>query len=281
MTAMAERLCRELAQLLAEHDGHAGDQAATGIARARLAVSLAEGLDGEVAGPRNRASAVDDPGELAAFLDQGLGEAEWNAVVDTLAHDATRRAEANSAAAFLDDIEGTCSPLPAGLETRAAETFAVEASAERGQRAGQGRWSTLWPALRGLRPGLVAVVLVAVVTPLALPLVWHARDASVHNTDSGPLERSLSPPGRGRGTPADRSTGAPAATPSCGPSANAAQGDRPAGDKDKAETGPAGGTKPEQRAAGQSPGMPVDDPCRSELGEGGRASTRPPPAGRN
>jgi hypothetical protein len=278
MTAMAERLCRELAQFLAEHDGRADDQAATGITRARLAVSLAEGLDGEVAGPRNRAGAVDDPAQLAAFLDQGLGEAEWNAVVDTLAHDATWRAEANSAAAFLDDIEGACPPLPAGLETRAAETFAVVASAERGHRAGQGRWSALWPPLRGVRPGLVAVVLVAVLTPLALPLIWHARDASVPNTDSGPVERSLSPPGRGRGT--DRSTAAPAATPSCGPSA--AQGDRPAGDKDKAETEAAGGRKPEQPAAAQSPGMSVDDPCRSELsGEGGRASTRPPPAGRN
>jgi hypothetical protein len=280
MTAMAERLCREFAQFLAERDGRADDQAVT--ARARLAISLAEGLDGEVAGPRDRAGAVDDLGQLAAFLDQGLAEAEWNAVVGTLAHDATRRAEASSAAAFLDDIEGACSPLPAGLETRAAETFAVDASAERGQPAGQGRWSTLWPRLRVLRPGLVAIALVAVVTPLALPLIWHTRDASVQNTQSGPLERSLSPLGRGRGTPADWSTGAPAATPSCEPGANAAQGDRSAGDKDKAETEAAGGRKPEERAAAQSPGMSVDDPCRSELsGAGGRASTRPPAAGRN
>jgi hypothetical protein len=277
---MAERLCRELTQFLAEHDGGADDQAVTGFARQRLALSLAEGLDGEVAGPRD--GALDDPGHLAAFLDQGLPESEWNAVADTLAHDAMRRAEASSAAAFLDDIAGACPPLPAGLETRAVEAFIGQASAEQGETARQGRWLTLWLPLRVLRPGLVAVVLAAVLTPLALPLIWHARDASVQNTDGGPVERSLSPPGRGKGTPADRSTGAPAAPPSCEARANAAQGDRQAGDKDKAEPEAAGGRKPEERAATQSPGMPVDDPCRSELsGEGGRASTRPPEAGRH
>lgn len=275
---MAERLSREVAQFLAEHDGRADDQAGTGFARARLALSLADALDGEVAGPRDRANAVDDPGHLAAFLDQGLPEAEWNAVVDTLAHDAMQRAEVSSAAAFLDDSEGACSPLPAGLETRAAETFADHTPAEQGETAGQGRWSRLWPPLR---PSLVAVVLVAVVTPLALPLIWHTRDA-VHNTDSGPVERGLSPPGRSNQTPADRSTGAPAATPACEPSANASQGDRPAGDKDKAEREAAGGRTPEEPKAAQSPGGSVDDPCRSELSvDGGRVSTRPPPAGRN
>jgi hypothetical protein len=274
---MAERLCRELAQFLAEH-GRAGDQAATSLARARLALSLAEGLDGEVAEPRDHASAVDEPGHLAAFLDQGLPESEWNAVVGTLTHDAMRRAEASSAAAFLDDIEGACSPLPAALATRAVETFADQACGERGQTVGQGRWSTLWSRLRVLRPGLVAVALVAVLTPLALPLIWHAREASVQNTDGGPVERGLSA-GRGKPAPADRSTGAPAATPSC--EASAAQGDRPAGDKDKAEPEAVGGRKPEERAAAQS-GKSVDDPCRSELPvEGGRASTRAPAAGRN
>ena len=282
MTAMAERLCRELAQLLAEHDGRADDQAATSLARARLALSLGEGLDREVAEPGDHASAVDEPGQLAAFLDQGLPESEWKAVVDTLTHDAVRRAEASSAAAFLDDIEAACSPLPAALAARAVETFADQAGAEPGQTVGQGRWSTLWSRLRVLRPSLVAVALVAVLTPLALPLIWHARDASVHNPDGGPVERGLSAPGRGKATPADRSTGAPAATPSCPPSANAAQGDRPADDKDKAEPEAVGGRKPEEGAAAPSPGKSVDNPCRSELPvEGGRASTRAPAAGRN
>src|SRR5262249_48385625 len=169
---MAERLCREVAQFLAEHDGRVDDQTATGFAHARLAVTLAEGLDGEVAPPRDGASAADDPGHVAAFLDQGLPQSEWNAVAETLAHDAVRRAEASSAAAFLDDIEGACPPLPAGLETRAVETFGHRESAQPGQTVRQGRWSTLWPPPKALRPSLVAVVLVAVVTPLVLPLIW-------------------------------------------------------------------------------------------------------------
>jgi hypothetical protein len=274
---MAERLCREVAQFLAEPDEP------TGFARARLALSLAEGLDGEVAGPPDGASAVDDLGELAAFLDQRLPQSEWNAVVDALADDATRRAEASSAAAFLDDIEGACLPLPAGLATRAGETFADQASSAPGQAVGQGRWSTLWPPSRVLRPSLVAVALVLVATPLVvLPIIWHAGDGSVENTDGGPRERGLSPPGTGKARPADRSTGAPAATPSCEPAATPAQGDRPAGDKQKAATEPAGGRKAEERAAAQSPDTPLEGPCRSELSvEGGRASTRPPAPGPN
>jgi hypothetical protein len=279
---MAERLCRELAQFLAEHDGGADNRTATGFARARLALSLAEGLDGPVAGPRDGASAVDDLGQLAAFLDQGLPQSEWNAIVDALADDATRRAEASSAAAFVDDIDGACPPLPAGLEMRAAEAFGQEASAAHGRSVGQGRWPALWPPPRVLRPGLVAIALVAVATPLVvLPLIWHAPDASV-DTDSGPVGRGLSPPATGRARPADRPTGAPAATPSCEPAANPAQGDQPAGDRQKAETESAGGRKPGERAAAQSPDLSVDAPCRSELsGESDRASTRPPAAGRN
>jgi hypothetical protein len=279
---MAERLCREVAQFLAEHDGGADNRTATGFARVRLALSLAEGLDRAVAGPRDGdgASAVDDLGQLAAFLDQGLPHSQWNAIVDALADDATRRAEASSAAAFLDDIAGACPALPAGLEMRAGEAFGQEASAAHGQSVGQGRWPALWPLLRVLRPSLVAIALVAVATPLVvLPLIWHAPDASV-DTDSGPVGRGLSPPGTGRARPADRPTGAPAATPSCEPAANPAQGDQPAGDRQKAERESAGGRKPEERAA--APDLSVDAPCRSELsGEGDRASTRPPAAGRN
>ncbi len=276
---MAERLCREVAQFLAEHD----ERMPTGFARARLAVSLAEGLDREVATPPDGASAVDDLGELAAFVDQRLLPSEWNAVVGALADDAMRRAEASSAAAFLDDVGGACPALPAGLATRAGETFSDQAPAAPGQAVGQGRWSMLRPPLRVLRPTLVAVALLVVATPLVvLPIVWHAPDASVDNTDSGPRERGLSPPGPGRARPADRTIGAPAATPSCEPAATPAQGDRPAGDNQKAETAPAGGRKPGERAAAQLPDSPLDAPCRSEPSvEGGRASTRPPAPGRN
>src|SRR5207245_9668244 len=136
---MDERLCQKVAQCLVEHDDRTDDQPAAGFAHARVAVSLAEGLDGEVDGPRDRTTATDDAGRLAAFLDQGLPQPERNAVVATLALDAVRRAAATSAAAFLDGVDGACPPLPAGLVARALETFRT--SPEQGQPAGRGERS--------------------------------------------------------------------------------------------------------------------------------------------
>jgi hypothetical protein len=278
---MAERLCQEVAQFLADHDDRTDDQPGAGFARARVAVSLAEGLDAEVGGgPRDRATAADDPGRLAAFLDLGLPQSERNAVVAALADDATRRAEASSAAAFLDGIDRACPPLPAGLVERAVEAFG--ATLQQGRPVGRGEWSRSWLPPRVLLPSFVALVLVAVLTPVVLSLIWDGRDASVGDTRSGPIERSLfPPPDTGKRTPADRSTADPAAR-SCEPAANAAQSDRPAGNTHKAgteATEPAGGEmkKPEERGAAQSAGTSAEDPCRPGLSvEGGRASTRPP-----
>jgi hypothetical protein len=282
---MADRLCQEVAQFLAEEDGRADDQTATGFGRARVAVSLSEGLDGDI--PRDRATAADDPGRLASFLDRGLAQSEWDAVVAALAHDAVARAEASSAAAFVDAIDGARPPLPAGLVARAIETFGHHASPEQEKTVGQSQPSRSWPALKVLQPSLVALSLVAVLTPVVLSLVWHERDASVRDTRSGPIERSLAPPpATGKKTPADRSTGEPAAR-SCEPTAKVAQGDRPADDAHKSEpaaTEPTGGEmkRLEARGAAQSLGTSADDPCRHELSvEEGRASTRPPAGARN
>jgi len=266
---MAERLCQEIAQFLAERDEQTDDQPAAGFAHARLAVSLAEGLDGKVGGPRDHATAVDDPGRLAAFLDQGLPRPERNAVVAALANDAMRRAEASSAAAFLDDIDRACPPLPAGLVARTVETLGRQAFPQKGQTVEQDRWSRLRPLLGGLRPSLVGLVLVGVLTPVVLSLILHERDASVRDIRNGPIERSFAPlPGAGKSTPLDRSTGEPAAH-SCEPSAKAAGGNQPTADRHDAEpdaTKPAGGDakKPEERGTAQTPGISVDDPCRPE-----------------
>jgi hypothetical protein len=279
---MAERLCQEVAQFLADHDDCTDGQPA-GLARARVAVSLAEGLGGEVGdGPPDHATVADDPGRLAAFLDVGLPQSERSAVIAALADDATRRAETSSAAAFLDGIDGACPPLPAGLVARAVATFG--ASPAQGQPVvGQGQWSRSWLPPRILWPSLVALVLVAVLTPVVLSLIWEEGDVSVRDSRGGPIERSLAPPpGTGKRTPADRSTVDPAPR-SCEPAANAAQSDQPAGNTHKAgteATEPAGGEtmKPEDRGAAQSAGTSADDPCRPGPSvDGGSASTRAPP----
>ena len=71
---MDERLCQKVAQFLVEHDDRTDDQPAAGFAHARVAVSLAEGLDGEVDGPRDRTTATDDAGRdyVYAISDAGI-----------------------------------------------------------------------------------------------------------------------------------------------------------------------------------------------------------------
>jgi hypothetical protein len=279
---MAERLCQEVAQFLADR---VDDQTARGLARARIAVSLAEGLDGEVGGPRDRATAAEGPGRLSALLDHGLPQSERDAVVAALAHDAMRRAEASSAAAFLDGINNACPPLPAGLMARAVDTFEYRASPKQVPTVCLGQWSRSWLPRWGLRPSLAALVLVAVLTPVVLSLIWDERNASVR--DGGPIARSLAPlPGKGEETSPDRSIGKPAAR-SCGPTVKAAQDDQLAGGTHKAETDatePVGGEmrKAEERGAAHSLDASADDPCRTQSSsEDGRAPARPPAGARN
>jgi hypothetical protein len=259
---MAEHLCQEVAHFLAEGDGRADGQPVSGLARARLAVSLAEGLERGDAAPRDRATIADDPGRLAAFLDHGLPSSERTAVVTALAHDAVRRAEASSAVAFLNGIEDACAPMPAGLIARAVETFGNQASAEKGATtAGRGQWSRSRPSWRLLLPSFAALMLVAVLTPVVLSLIWDEHSASVPDDDS-PIKRSIAPPpGTAKRMPRDSSTGELAA-PSC---ESAAPGDQP--DARKAfpqATGPADGAprRPREPMVGRSSGAPAGNPCQ-------------------
>jgi hypothetical protein len=273
---MAEHLCQEVARFLAEGDGRADGQTAGGLARARVAVSLAEGLDQGDVVPRDRATVADDPGRLAAFLDYGLPPWERNAMVTALAHDAVRRAEASSAVAFLNGIEDACAPMPAGLVARAVETFGHQACGEKGPTAGRGQWSRPWPSWRVLLPSFAALALVAVLTPAVLSVVRDDHNASVRDDDS-PIKRSLAPPpGTAKRKPRDGSTGEPAA-PSC---ESAAQGDQP--DAHKAfpdATGPVDGglRRPREPMVGRSSGAPAGNPCQPKpSAEDGNAPAGPP-----
>jgi hypothetical protein len=278
--AMAHRLCQEIAQFLADHDGRADDRMVTGVARARVAVSLAEGIDGEVGGPNDHAIAADDLGRLAAFLDHGLPQPERNAMVATLAHDGMRRAEARSAVAFLNDIEDACAPLPAQLVARAIETFGHQASAERQQTVGQGQWSRPWPSRRVLLSSFAVLALAAVLTPAALSLIRDEHQGSVQ--DDGPIGRSLAPPpAANKRMPLDGAIGEPAVR-SCESTTKTAQGDQPAGDASSPSpnaTELVGGelAKPQGPTAAQSSGASADNPCWPQpSAENGRAPIGPP-----
>ncbi len=104
------------------------------LAKARLVASMAEGLD--------RARIADlqaglSHGTRAAFLDAGLSAAERQIVVTALSHDPGERAEISSAAALLDCVGADLIPLPPGLLTQAAATFAAANAAARQDAAAQ------------------------------------------------------------------------------------------------------------------------------------------------
>jgi hypothetical protein len=88
---MTERLSREIARLLAEDDARADRSEARRLLRARLAVSISEGLgrdrDGEAG------TGTGDCARMAAFLDRAVSPAERDAIVASLADDAVMRSE--------------------------------------------------------------------------------------------------------------------------------------------------------------------------------------------
>jgi hypothetical protein len=92
---MTERLSHEIAQLLADDDARADRAEARRLLRARLAVSISEGLgrdrDGE-AGSSDCAR-MGDCARMAAFLDRAVSAAERDAIVASLADDAVMRSE--------------------------------------------------------------------------------------------------------------------------------------------------------------------------------------------
>lgn len=127
--------------------------AARRLAKARLAATLAEGLDrARIADLRAGLS----DGARAAFLDARLSVAERQIVVTALSHDPGERAEISSAAALLDCAGSERVALPPGLAAKAVAVFAAEhaAAPRRGARRTRRRQASL---LVGI--GLAALVL--------------------------------------------------------------------------------------------------------------------------
>lgn len=124
---MPNCVAQEIRWLLADESDRR-PSAARRLAKARLAASLAEGLD--------RARIADlraglRDGTRAAFLDARLSVADRQIVVTALSHDPAERAEISSAATLLDCIGTDLAPLPPGLLAKAAAAFAAANSTAR------------------------------------------------------------------------------------------------------------------------------------------------------
>jgi hypothetical protein len=152
---MSNCVAQEIRWLLADESD--GRQSATRrLAKARLAASMAEGLDrARIADLRAGLS----DGVRAAFLDARLSVAERQIVVTALSHDPGARAEINSAAALLDCVGTGLIPLPPGLLAKAASAFAAANSARHGVAVGGQRgWQRQAPLILGV--SLAASILV-------------------------------------------------------------------------------------------------------------------------
>jgi hypothetical protein len=151
---MSNCVAQEIRWLLADESDRR-PSATRRLAKARLAASMAEGLDcARIADLRAGLS----DGARAAFLDARLSAAERQIVVTTLSHDPGERAEISSAADLLNCVGTDLIPLPPGLLAKAAAAFAAENSAAGHGLAVPGRQRR--QALLIVGAGLAAFVLV-------------------------------------------------------------------------------------------------------------------------
>jgi hypothetical protein len=185
---MSERLRDEIASLLAEHD-ESCDPAARNLLRARLAMSLSEGLRQGEGARGDEHSGEADHTRLAAFLDAALPRSEREAVAARLADDPALRAEVASAVALLDEVEAQPNAPPAGLVARAAALLAASDSSIRriDARGGASAWRhkgpVVWSSIAAV--ALLAVAIPAVVFPVLAGRISPPEPA---------MSRGLAPP---------------------------------------------------------------------------------------
>jgi hypothetical protein len=154
---MAGRVAYEIERLLAEA-GERLDGRARETLRARLAASLAQGLDS----PSGTDRRADDLAGLAAFLDGQLTGAAREAFIQNLVEAPGRRAELDSAAALLDAVGGGA-PLAPELLAQAAAKFAPAPVPPSATAAAKPSW---WAAGRpGVRVAVTAVLALVVLVP--------------------------------------------------------------------------------------------------------------------
>jgi hypothetical protein len=159
---MAGRLPDEIERLLAEAGGGL-DSPAREALRARLAASLAQGLDSHSGADRRADDPADNLSGLAAFLDGQLTGAAREAFVQNLVEAPGRRAELDSAAALLDTV-GDGAPVAPKLLAQAAATFAP-AVTPTATAAKPSWWALGRPGARGIRVAVTAVLALVVLVP--------------------------------------------------------------------------------------------------------------------
>ena len=153
---MSNCVAQEIRWLLADESDRR-PSATRRLAKARLAASMAEGLDrARIADLRAGLSEA----ARAAFLDARLSAVERQIVVTALSNDPGERAEISSAADLLDSIGTDPIPLPPGLLAKAAAAFAAENSAAGHGIVAPDRQTWRRQALLIVGVGLAALVLV-------------------------------------------------------------------------------------------------------------------------
>src|SRR5580704_15714709 len=160
---MAGRLPDEIERLLAEA-GSGLDTPAREALRARLAASLAQGLDSPSGADQPADDLADGPAGLAAFLDGRLTGAAREAFIQKLVEAPSHRAELDSAAVLLDAV-GNGAPVAPELLARAAAEFApapVISSAAIGKPSWWARGRLGTP---GARVAITAVLALVVLVP--------------------------------------------------------------------------------------------------------------------
>jgi hypothetical protein len=192
---MTERLSDEMASLLDEGEHRLAPAAARALLRARLAMSLSEGLTKDAG--LNGHAGDHDHALLAAYLDGTASAAEREAMMARLAEDPAARSELAAAMALLDDIEARPEEPPAALLARAAEIFTPEPVAVASMQAGGGWMQTLIAASRwhpAAKFGMATAMLLLVATPIIVPMISEdGNQGAAHDSavGDGPVGRSF------------------------------------------------------------------------------------------
>jgi hypothetical protein len=188
---MAGRFPDEIERLLAEA-GSGLDTPAREALRARLAASLAQGLDSRSGADRRAGGLADDLSDLAAFLDGRLTGAAREAFIQNLIEAPSRRAELDSAAALLDAV-GDGVPVAHELLVQAAAKFAPAPVTPSATAAKPSWWARGRPGTRGIRLAVTAVLALVVLVP-GIAMVGKRFQANPAK-DKAPAVLSVPPAG--------------------------------------------------------------------------------------
>jgi tetratricopeptide (TPR) repeat protein len=126
---MTANLRTAIEQLLLRPDGPA-DQASE-LLRARLVADFSEALEGKGDGPGTESEAGNDQflNDVAAYLEGPSSAKEPGGLIEAITRSPERRAELESAARFLEELEPASEPMPPDLLAEATALFAAPQTA--------------------------------------------------------------------------------------------------------------------------------------------------------